>query len=437
VKGLAFSPDGRHILSGSNDKTVRLWDVASGKELTRLDGHTEGVSNVCFSPDGHFAASGSWDHTVRLWDLDRGRQAHALKHGDYVVGVAFSPDGRQLASGSWDRLVRLWDVKTGRELHRFKGHSDRAGDVAFSQDGHYLLSSSTDQTLRLWGVDTGREVSLCQVGADAGWAVAISPDGQRALSVHGADVVLWDLATSQPIHRFQGHTDQVADLAFSPDGRFALSSSQDGSIRLWGLPSESAPTPAEPPLLAHQSERPGATADISTSAPAQSMALAGNPPAAPGGNAAIFLTSPDGQVIPVADGPVSADELRKALARARECPPDASGGLSTRPPVQSSDTKDAAPKPPSPKPRQAPAPPAVAIIPEKSWFALNTEDEAPPSLASVLRLGAPKLCSKDRSLGTALTWAESPSQAFEQAKSEGKLVLLLHVSGNFEDPGFT
>lgn len=256
VKGLDFSPDGRRILSGSNDKTVRLWDVDSGKELRRFEGHAEGVSHVRFSPEGRIGASGSWDHTARLWDLDKGRQIHALKHGDFVVGLSFSPDGKQLATGSWDRSVRLWDVETGREIQRFKGHKDRAGDVAFAPDGRHVLSGSNDKTLRLWDVKTGREVSRIETGADVGWAVAVSPDGRRALADHKADVVLWDLAASRPIHRFQGHTGQVTDLAFSPDGRTALSSSKDGSVRLWGLPSETEPTPAEPLVVARVDERP-------------------------------------------------------------------------------------------------------------------------------------------------------------------------------------
>jgi dipeptidyl aminopeptidase/acylaminoacyl peptidase len=254
VTGVAFSPDGKRILSGSSDKTVRLWDAATGKELRRLESHTGGVLHVCFSPDGQTAASGSWDHTARLWNLSNGEQIRALEHGDFVVGVAFSPDGRQLATGSWDHLVRLWDVKTGEEVRRFEGHTDKAGDVAFAADGTAILSGSTDQTLRLWDVKTGRERVRCDVGADAGWAVAISPDGRRALSVHDADVILWDLASAQELHRFKGHGDQVMALAFAPDGRTALSSSRDGSIRLWGLPSESETAPAKPPVVAQLKE---------------------------------------------------------------------------------------------------------------------------------------------------------------------------------------
>ena len=154
--------------------------------------------------------------------------------------------------------MRLWDVQTGQETRQFEGHTDRAGDVVFAPTVSALLSSSTDQTLRLWDTRTGQELRRCEVGADAGWAVAISPDGHRALSVHDADVILWDLDNSQQIHRFQGHADQVTGLAFSPDGRTALSSSRDGSVRLWGLPSGSNPTPPEPQVLAQNPKPEGA-----------------------------------------------------------------------------------------------------------------------------------------------------------------------------------
>lgn len=366
VKGLAFSPDGKRILSGSNDKTVRLWDVATGNELSRLEGHKEGVSHVRFSPDGKVAASGSWDHSAKLWNLTDGRLIHSLECGDFVVGVSFSPDGGELATGSWDHSVRLWDVKTGQELRRFKGHTDKVGDVTFTPDGMRILSSSTDQTLRLWNVLTGHEVSRCQVGADAGWAVAVSPDGRRALSVHDAEVILWDLASSRSIHHFKGHDDQVTDLAFSPDGLTALSSSRDGSVRLWGLPSKSSPTPPQPTVLAR------------------------------------------------------ADDVKN----------------SPKPPKPARATASVA-SAHQPEPKRMPDPPSIAMVPDASWFALKAEDEACSSLEGVLSLGAPRVCSKDRSLGTVLTWADSPSEAFKQAKSQHKLVLLLHVSGNFEDPGFT
>ncbi|HEU5115163.1 MAG TPA: hypothetical protein VFT74_00660, partial [Isosphaeraceae bacterium] len=274
--------------------------------------------------------------------------------------------------------VRLWNVQTGREIRRFQGHLDRAGDVVFAPDAQRVLSSSTDQTLRLWDVQTGQELRRCEVGADAGWAVAISPDAQRALSVHDADVILWDLDNSRQIHRFQGQTDQVTDLAFSPDGRTAVSSSRDGSICLWGLPSGSNTAPV-PQVVAQKSEpRPGAP---KIQAPMASVAAADTPR-------------------PPKPAPAAASNAK-------------------------------------PKPAPKPEAPAVAVMPTNPWFALRAVGESGSALNGVLGLGAPRVCSKDRSLGTALTWANSPSEAFDQAKAEGKLVMLLHVSGNFEDSGFT
>ncbi len=252
VKGVAVSPDGKRVLSGSNDKTARLWDVATGRELRRLEGHGDGVSHVCFSPDGKIGASGSWDHTARLWELSSGRQLSSLGHGDFVVGLSFSPDGGELATGSWDRSVRLWDVKTGKELRRFEGHGDKVGDVAFAPDGMRVLSSSTDQTLRLWQVLTGHEVSRCEVGEMPAGPWRSRPMAVP-LSVYDAEVILWDLAAELELHRFQGHKGQVTGLAFSPDGRTALSSSRDGSVRLWGLPSKTGVT--KPRIMGQADDR--------------------------------------------------------------------------------------------------------------------------------------------------------------------------------------
>jgi WD40 repeat protein len=114
---VTFSPDGRHLASGSQDQTVRLWDVNTGQCLKTLAGHTNWVSSVAFSPDGRLLASGSNDQTVRLWDISTGQSLKTLSgHTNWVWSVAFSPDGRLLASGSADATLKLWDVQTGEYL---------------------------------------------------------------------------------------------------------------------------------------------------------------------------------------------------------------------------------------------------------------------------------------------------------------------------------
>ncbi len=151
VSSVIFSPDGQTLASGSADKTVKLWDTKTGKELVTFKGHGDRVSSLAFSPDGRTLASGSADKTVRLWEVKTARELASLKgHGLYVLSVIFSPDGRTLASGGLDKMVKLWDAKTGQELATFKGHRSTVHSVAFSPDGRTLASGSADGTVKLW-----------------------------------------------------------------------------------------------------------------------------------------------------------------------------------------------------------------------------------------------------------------------------------------------
>jgi hypothetical protein len=237
VMSVAFSPDGRNALSGSLDKTLKLWDVATAKEIRTFAGHTNFVTWVAFSPDGLTALSGSFDKTLKLWDVATAKEIRTFAgHSNGVTSVAFSPDGRTALSGSYDKSLKLWDIATGREILSFTGHTDVVDSVAFSPDSRSVLSGSWDRTLKLWDVATGKEIRTFTEHTNWVHSVAFSPDGRSALSCSEDDTLkLWDVPTGKEIRTFTKYTDWVSSVAFSPDGLTALSGSYDHTLKLWDL----------------------------------------------------------------------------------------------------------------------------------------------------------------------------------------------------------
>jgi WD40 repeat protein len=237
VNAVAFSPNGAMALSGSDDRTLKVWDVATGEEFRTFGAHSNSVRSVAFSPDGRTGLSGSADNTVQLW----GEQRRILTgHSDEVRSVAFSPDGRSVLSGSSDKTLKLWDVATGMEARTYKGHSSNVISVAFSPDGQTVVSGSADKTLRVWDVATGKDVRIFDGHSDAINSVVFSPDGRSILSGSSDNTVkLWDVATRK-LRTFTGHSNAVRSVAFSPDGRTALSGSSDKTLKLWDAPSGKA-----------------------------------------------------------------------------------------------------------------------------------------------------------------------------------------------------
>ncbi|EMD36495.1 hypothetical protein CERSUDRAFT_115528 [Gelatoporia subvermispora B] len=242
VKCLAVSPDGSYIASGSADKTIRLWNARTGQQVANpLSGHDNWVHSLVFSPDGTQLVSGSSDRTIRIWDARTGMPVmKPLKgHAKTIWSVAFSPDGIQIVSGSADATLQLWNATTGdRLMEPLKGHSDRVFSIAFSPDGARIISGSADATIRLWDARTGDAAMEPLRGhTDTVTSVIFSPDGEVIASGSADTTVwLWNATTGVPVMKpLEGHSDKVSSVAFSPDGTRLVSGSYDNTIRVWDV----------------------------------------------------------------------------------------------------------------------------------------------------------------------------------------------------------
>ncbi|KAF2809507.1 WD40 repeat-like protein [Mytilinidion resinicola] len=273
VQSVASSGDGQKIVSGSNDKTARIWDARSGSLLQTLEGHLDWM-----------IVSGSGDKTVRIWDARSGSLLHTLEGNSTILSVAFSDDGRKILSGSddciarvWDiglislpqsslpqtleghldsvlsvafsgdaqkvasaedYTVRIWDAQSGSLLHALEGYSVLVTSVAFSRGSQTIVSGSLDFAVRIWDARPGsplhpRDVNNEVVRSEV-WSVALSAIGQKVVSGHQDKTVrVWDVGSSSLLQTSRGHLDQVTSVAFSGDGQKVVSGSNDNTARVW------------------------------------------------------------------------------------------------------------------------------------------------------------------------------------------------------------
>jgi WD40 repeat protein len=232
VYALAFSPNGRAVVGGCFDHTVRLWDLPSGKQRKPSLGHTGPVQCVAFGPDGRTVASGGLDRTVRLWDLGSGRSRVLGRHPAEVGSVAFGSGGLLVSCGGG--VVMLWDAPNGRALDRWDDKRGAPYTAAFSPGGKVLATGHADGRICLWDAATRR--LLRQLGGRGLGvsALAFSPDGQVLASGDGGSTVrLWDVAKGRELFPSAGHPGRVTALAYSADGRVLFSGCQDGAVRVW------------------------------------------------------------------------------------------------------------------------------------------------------------------------------------------------------------
>ena len=235
VWSAAYSPEGTRLVTASDDKTARLWDVASGKLIAVLQGHTDTVWSAAFSPDGTRIVTASNDRTARLWDAATGKPVAVLEgHADAVSAASFSPDGSRVVTASDDKTARLWDAHSGAAIAVLQGHTGLVTSAMFSADGTRVVTGSTDATARVWDARDGTAIATLQ--GHAGWIslAAFSPDNQRIVTASWDNTArLWNAATGAVIAELAGHEGPVIAAAFSPDGTRLITGSTDATARLW------------------------------------------------------------------------------------------------------------------------------------------------------------------------------------------------------------
>jgi len=243
IRSVCFSPDGRYLALGAEDKTVKIWDIEKKRIHHTFLGHELDIYSLDFSKDGNFIVSGSGDKKAKIWDVEKAECLFTLGNEevgpkDGVTSVAFSPDGRLVAAGSLDRIVRLWDAQTGYFLERYEGHNDSVYSVAFSPDGKTLASGSLDKTLKLWEIAGSRSRARCKSTftghKDFVLSVAFSPDGNWLISgSKDRSVQFWDPRSAVTHMMLQGHKNSVISVAVSPTGGVFATGSGDFRARVW------------------------------------------------------------------------------------------------------------------------------------------------------------------------------------------------------------
>ncbi|MFZ3359249.1 MAG: TIR domain-containing protein [Xanthobacteraceae bacterium] len=285
VSSVAFSPNSALIAGGSSDKSVMVWDAASGLLRHTLTGETEAVYTIAFEPNGRRVVSGGKDGIIDIRDVDSGQRIGRplrpeMTYGwdvlPAVLSLAVSPDGTQIAAGNADGTVKIWNVSTNGLLHILPGHSDAVTSVAYSADGKTVVSGSIDGTIRVWDPNGGQAMGTVRGPSGQILSVAVSPDGglvaaggsgatvtiwnlpklqqvqtlltqlssvnalafahdSRRLAVGGSDtnVQIWDTAAGRLLHSLSGHAGNIRALAYSPDGRRLASGSDDTTVDIW------------------------------------------------------------------------------------------------------------------------------------------------------------------------------------------------------------
>jgi WD40 repeat protein len=234
VRGISWSPDGTKLATASSDRTAKVWEVGTGRELLTLRGHRNVVNGIAWSLDGNRLATGSMDQMVGLWDLGTGGQLSTLRGLGIIYGIARSPDGSKLVTAGDDKTAKVLDLNTGLVLLTLRGHQGRVWGVAWSPDGSRLATASGDETAKVWEASTGRELLTLRGHEGPVNGIAWSLDGSK-LATANADKTaeVWEASTGRELLTLRGHEGPVGGIAWSPDGTQLATASYDQTAKVW------------------------------------------------------------------------------------------------------------------------------------------------------------------------------------------------------------
>ncbi len=235
VNSAQFSPDGKYIVTASYDYTARVWDAKTGEPVTESLRHEGPVYSAQFSPDGKYIVTASSDNTARVWDAKTGEQlTEPLKHEDYVKSAQFSPDGKYIVTASWDNTARVWNARTGEPVTEPLMHENWVNSAQFSPDGKYIVTASWDSTARVWNARTGEPVTEPLKHENSVNSAQFSPDGKYIVTVSDDNTArVWDAKTEEPVTEPLMHENSVNSAQFSPDGKYIVTASYDYTARVW------------------------------------------------------------------------------------------------------------------------------------------------------------------------------------------------------------
>lgn len=253
VKSIVYSPNEKYIATGGYDKTIRIWDVETGKEIRKFCGHTSSVRSISYTPDGKYIISGSGDGTIRIWNVEKGKEIKKITENSCVYSISCSPDGKNIVSGSGDKIV-IRNLKTGERikmLEKFDNKYSNECIVSYSPDGKYVAVGYSSK-ITIYTSSTGIEVKkilkiVKNEDSDFITSLSYSPDGKYITcgSFKGI-VTLWDSKNGKELWRFEAHKNTmpagsncaIEGLAYSFDGKYIATGSYDCTIKIWNTESK-------------------------------------------------------------------------------------------------------------------------------------------------------------------------------------------------------